>query len=93
MSGGFLRGNTDTQEVVFKTAQGRYLHASSPEKLIHHATGFNFPVSHLSYWIKGLPHPDYSSERCIYNTQGLLSYLRQQAWTVEYIDYRSPCPG
>lgn len=87
MSGGVLMGNTDTQEVIFKTAQGKRLEASSAEKLIYQNTGLYFPVSHISYWIKGLPDPNYNSELCIYNTQGLLENLRQQAWNIQYVDY------
>lgn len=87
MSGGILMGNTDTQEVLFKTAQGKRLEASSPEKLVYQTTGLYLPVSHLSFWIKGLPHPDHPCEHQAYNSQGLLTILRQQAWTIQYIDY------
>src|SRR5690606_20516933 len=45
-------------EVVLEVAnQGRY-QAASPEALLEEQMGWRLPVSHLIWWVRGLPAPD-----------------------------------
>ena len=66
--------------------QGRY-HAASPEALLEEQIGWRLPVSHLLWWVRGLPAPD-SKSRLILNADSRLAQLDQDGWHVEYADYR-----
>ena len=66
--------------------QGRY-RAESPEALLEEQIGWRLPVSHLLWWIRGLPAPD-SKSRLTLNTDSRLARLEQDGWRVEYADYQ-----
>ena len=65
--------------------QGRY-QAESPEQLLQAKLGLNLPVSHLLWWIRGLPSPD-SKSRLNLDSQSHLASLSQDGWDVEYLSY------
>ncbi|WP_298183145.1 lipoprotein insertase outer membrane protein LolB [uncultured Pseudomonas sp.] len=65
--------------------QGRY-QAESPEQLLQAKLGLNLPVSHLLWWIRGLPSPD-SKSRLNLDSQSHLAQLSQDGWDVEYLSY------
>lgn len=65
--------------------QGRY-QAESPEQLLQDQLGLNLPVSHLLWWIRGLPSPD-SKSRLNLDDQSRLAQLSQDGWNVEYLSY------
>src|SRR3989344_515472 len=65
--------------------QGRY-QAESPEQLLRDQLGLNLPVSHLFWWIRGLPSPD-SKSRLNLDSQSHLAQLSQDGWHVEYLSY------
>lgn len=65
--------------------QGRY-QAASPEQLLQDQLGLNLPVSHLLWWIRGLPSPD-SKSRLNLDAQSHLAQLSQDGWYVEYLSY------
>ena len=65
--------------------QGRY-QAESPEQLLRDQLGLNLPVSHLLWWIRGLPSPD-SKSRLNLDGQSHLAQLSQDGWDVEYLSY------
>lgn len=65
--------------------QGRYK-AESPEQLLQAQLGLNLPVSHLVWWIRGLPSPD-SKSRLTLDSQSHLAQLSQDGWHVEYLSY------
>lgn len=66
--------------------QGRY-QAASPEALLEEQIGWRLPVSHLLWWVRGLPAPD-SRSRLTLNADSRLARLEQDGWRVEYADYR-----
>ncbi len=66
--------------------QGRY-QAESPEALLEEQIGWRLPVSHLLWWIRGLPAPD-SKSRLTLNADSRLARLEQDGWRVEYADYQ-----
>lgn len=66
---------------------GEVLTASSPEDLILQQLGYELPVSHLEYWIKGIPAPGNTAELS-FNELNQLSQLVQDGWTVTYPDPR-----
>ncbi|WP_324733359.1 lipoprotein insertase outer membrane protein LolB [Pseudomonas paeninsulae] len=65
--------------------QGRY-QAASPEQLLQQQLGLNLPVSHLLWWIRGLPAPD-SRSRLTLDRDSRLAHLTQDGWQVEYLRY------
>ena len=66
--------------------QGRF-HASSPEALLEEQLGWRLPVSHLLWWVRGLPAPD-SKSRLTLNADSRLAHLEQDGWRVDYTDYQ-----
>ncbi len=65
--------------------QGRY-QATTPEQLMQEQLGLNLPVSHLLWWIRGLPSPD-SKSRLNLDGDSRLAQLSQDGWQVEYLRY------
>ncbi|AYC31720.1 lipoprotein localization protein LolB [Pseudomonas cavernae] len=73
-------------DVVLEVAnQGRY-QADSPEALLEEQLGWKLPVSHLIWWIRGLPAPDSRSQLTL-DSDSRLSRLEQDDWQVEYLSY------
>ncbi|SDT28623.1 lipoprotein insertase outer membrane protein LolB [Pseudomonas oryzae] len=66
--------------------QGRY-QAASPEALLEEQLGWRLPVSHLLWWVRGLPAPDSKSQLTL-DADSRLARLEQDGWRVEYADYR-----
>ncbi|MBA1276009.1 lipoprotein insertase outer membrane protein LolB [Stutzerimonas azotifigens] len=79
-----LTGRSDavTLEVA---GQGRF-EADSPEALLEAQLGWRLPVSHLLWWVRGLPAPD-SRSRIGLDSDGRLARLDQDGWQVEYLSY------
>lgn len=67
--------------------QGRYT-ASTPEELLQQQLGWNIPISHLVWWIKGLPAPSTPYTYNL-NESHLLQDLTQDNWTIHYQDYQN----
>ncbi|QEY73552.1 lipoprotein insertase outer membrane protein LolB [Pseudomonas denitrificans (nom. rej.)] len=65
--------------------QGRF-EATSPEELLEQQMGWRLPVSHLLWWIRGLPAPD-SKSRLTLDGDSRLAKLQQDGWDVEYTRY------
>lgn len=65
--------------------QGRY-EAPTPEVLLEEQLGWNLPVSHLNWWVRGLPAPDSKSHLTL-DADSRLANLDQDGWQVEYLSY------
>ena len=65
--------------------QGRY-EARTPEALLEEQLGWKLPVSHLVWWVRGLPAPD-SKSRLNLDANSRLANLEQDGWKVEYLSY------
>ena len=65
--------------------QGRF-EADSPEALVESQLGWQLAVSHLLYWVRGLPAPD-SRSRIALDPNGRLASLQQDGWDVQYLGY------
>ena len=65
--------------------QGRY-EAPTPEALLEEQLGWQLPVSHLTWWVRGLPAPD-SKSRLTLDADSRLSNLEQDDWRIEYLSY------
>ncbi|MCQ4324761.1 lipoprotein localization factor LolB [Stutzerimonas stutzeri] len=65
--------------------QGRF-EATSPEALVEQQLGWRLPVSHLLWWVRGLPAPD-SRSRLSLDGSSRLARLEQDGWQVDYLAY------
>ncbi|WP_257266999.1 lipoprotein insertase outer membrane protein LolB [Endozoicomonas sp. ONNA2] len=75
----------DGQSVsVSASDQTRY--GPSPEILLYSLTGWQFPVSNLRYWVRGLPAPG-NDARIQLNNLGYPEKIEQQGWVVAYQQY------
>lgn len=73
-------------EVSLEVAsQGRY-QASSAEALLEENLGWSLPVSHLFWWVRGLPASG-SRSRLALDSDSRLARLEQDGWQVEYLRY------
>jgi outer membrane lipoprotein LolB len=74
--------------VSLETADGKKFNATTPEALLLQQSGWNLPVSHLFYWIRGLPVPKIPAQKS-FDGDHRLSELSQQGWTIQYLRYKS----
>ena len=65
--------------------QGRY-EAPTPEALLGEQLGWSLPVSHLVWWVRGLPAPG-SKSRVTLNADSRLANLEQDGWKIAYLSY------
>jgi len=65
--------------------QGRF-EAATPEDLLEQQLGWKLPVSHLVWWVRGLPAPDSPSQLTL-DGASRLAGLSQDQWRVEYLSY------
>lgn len=65
--------------------QGRY-QAESPEALLEEQLGWRLPVSHLLWWVRGLPAP-HSRSRVTLDRDSHLARLEQDGWQLQYLSY------
>ncbi len=73
-------------ETVLDAAnQGRY-QAASPAALLEAQRGWRLPVSHLLWWVRGLPAPDSKSQLSL-NSSSQLGQLQQDGWQIDYLAY------
>lgn len=88
--GSFNAGNTritgDPDGVILES-DGEVLSAETPEDLILQQLGYELPVSHLEYWIRGLPAPG-GEAALLFNERDQLAGIRQEGWSVSYPDPR-----
>lgn len=70
------------------TADGQQQVARTAEELLSMNLGWSFPVSDMSWWIKGLPSPSAPVERHEQNDLGQITVLEQQGWQIKYLRFQ-----
>lgn len=98
LSGPFGQGNAklsgNNQSIRIEQPGKETLYSNNPKALIQQTFGWDLPLQHLPYWIRGIQNPqsDQNIQHATTNTQhnenGLLSTLTQFGWTLEYSRYR-----
>lgn len=73
-------------KVQLATPEGKQFSAESPEALLAKQTGWILPVSHLKYWIRGLPVPGVESNKT-FDRFHHLTELDQEGWHVQFLRY------
>lgn len=74
------------KEIEIKTSKGTFK-TSDPEKDLQRKLGWTFPVSHLRYWVLGVPAPGTDPDVEI-DDEGRLATLEQDDWKLEYDEYQ-----
>ena len=75
--------------------------AKTAEALIKKTAGWTLPVTHLAYWVRGVPAPKLRITQLQQNDSGLIAQLVQGDWHINYSNYRDqhfngitlPLPG
>src|SRR3990167_6495829 len=72
--------------VTMHASNGKKVSAQSAEQLLAQEWGWKLPVSHLKYWVRGLPVPNLPENSRFDSAHRLLT-LNQQGFTIQYSDY------
>ena len=78
-----LKGNANS---VVLLANGKTTQANSPEMLMQAVLGWQLPISHLYYWVRGIPAPNLA-KTMTFDPYHHLMTLSQQGWTIQYQRY------
>lgn len=57
--------------------------SNEPEALVEAATGWQLPINHLTWWIRGLPAPG-DDFRLLFDQSEQLAMIRQAGWEIRY---------
>lgn len=92
ISGPFGQGTTkisqDVNQLVTLEYKDTKVSGDSPETLLEQHFGWQFPVTQIAFWARGLAEPN-SAAAFSYNVETqLLEQLIQDGWTVNYKEYQ-----
>lgn len=82
-----LSGNQS--QVTLNQAGQTPLTASDPDQLILQATGWNIPVSQLTWWVRGIAAPWEPIEQQQMDAEGRLIELSQAGWHLVFSQYQA----
>jgi len=98
VSGPFGQGNAklsgNNQSIRIEQPGKETLYSNNPKALVQQTFGWDLPLQHLPYWIRGIQNPlsDQNIQHATASTQhneiGLLSTLTQFGWALEYSRYK-----
>ncbi len=77
-----LRGSS--RGVTLEQAGQPTRYAASAEQLLTDSFGWQLPVSHLYYWVRGIPSPLSPIDQQQQAADGTLQQLRQSGWQLSY---------
>ncbi|MBE02364.1 lipoprotein insertase outer membrane protein LolB [Marinobacter lutaoensis] len=66
--------------------------SGDPETLVAAATGWQLPLTSLTWWIRGLPAPE-GDVQLLFDDRGQLTLLRQSGWEIRYDRWQAFVPG
>lgn len=90
MGATWIRGNE--KGVRLEQSGEEPILAASPEDLVYTQLGREIPISELHYWVRGLPAPYPRPRATRFAPEGILSYLEQSGWSLQYSNYRAVGP-
>lgn len=76
----------DGHDVALTNSQNQTFVARSPEALLKQQTNFDLPISHLYYWLRGLPAPKVPAKITFTQNQRI-QRLVQDGWVIDYLRY------
>jgi outer membrane lipoprotein LolB len=87
-----------SQKIRIEQPGKETLYSSKPKALVQQTFGWDLPIQHLPYWIRGVQSPYSETHKALnnthsiasiqYNAAGLLSTLSQFGWALEYSRYK-----
>jgi outer membrane lipoprotein LolB len=86
LGSGHLRLSQDPTGAQLRDSSNHVLRARDAETLLQRATGWDFPVDGLNYWVLGLPAPGEPETQRL-DPWGRLKALRQSGWDIEFLAY------
>jgi outer membrane lipoprotein LolB len=86
MGGGAARLTGRPGKVSLDAANQGHFQAESAEALLQQQLGWNLPISHLFWWVRGLPAAD-SQSSLVLSSESRLATLEQDDWKVDYLSY------
>ena len=84
---GVFRLEGNERQVVMQTADNKRFSADNPDTLVAETLQVNIPVTHLNFWIRGIPSPQPAPSNYQLNAAGQLTSLQQDNWQIEYKRY------
>jgi len=84
--GGVVLSGNDKKVTLF-LGDGQQISSSSPEELLEEHMNLKMPVSALRYWVRGLPYQKQEVDKVEYDSEGRITYLKQQDWEVKIKRY------
>jgi outer membrane lipoprotein LolB len=78
--------------IVLTTAEPREYRGADAEALTEEVLGFRLPVAGLTDWVRGRP-TEGPRAAANYDDEGRLRLLRQDGWTIEYLEYERKLPS
>jgi outer membrane lipoprotein LolB len=83
-----VRGRTGLVQLT--AANGQVIIANDADALVADVTGWEFPVSGIRYWVRGLPAPAPEPQAIVHRDEtGLLKRLEQSGWDIEYTRFEA----
>ena len=76
---------TKSQKQYTLTTNKETYTASSAESLLFNSTGWDLPISELSYWIKGIPSPNTEIHFLNSGASNQILELHQLGWQIKYL--------
>jgi outer membrane lipoprotein LolB len=83
---GVLSGNE--HRIAIQRPNKETLYSDQPTELIRHTFGWDLPLAHLNYWVRGLASPLLAIDHQLYNASNTLDQLTQAGWSLRYSRYR-----
>ncbi len=77
----------DQNGVAMRTSKAETFYATTPEALIAKTLRLEIPLSHLYFWIRGLPVPALPIAQLFLNEEGYLYHFQQDGWRIDYQRY------
>lgn len=76
------------QGVVLINGDGQRIYEQNPDRLLAAVQGWEFPVTGLRYWLRGMPVPERRSRLINWNESGYLQLMEQDGWRIEMRGYQ-----
>jgi outer membrane lipoprotein LolB len=85
---GVLQIQQSPEQVLLTTSEGKQYQGADAEQVLYETTGWSIPIQGLKHWILGIQHPGSSFDPDI-DALGRVKSLKQDNWTINYLDYKA----
>ncbi|WP_018873957.1 lipoprotein insertase outer membrane protein LolB [Thioalkalivibrio sp. ALJ16] len=77
---------SDNGQALLVTRSGERFQAHDPDALVAYVLGESIPVSGMTYWVRGLLHPEASHQLDV-DAEGRPLRIQQSGWRIEYSEF------